>query len=229
MVCGCLTGLLAIPSCKDDTPAKLPPVTAPANVKGPTREEVLARESNPAKVDVSDFEPIPFIGMPVAYRTPDGELWQKYNNGLMIQQIKLGSGRPAGVGQTVSVAYVGRFPGTNEEFDRSPPDKPLQFALGKKDSVIKGWTMALPTMRPGGKIKLFVPPELAYGSRGAPPKIRPNAALIFEMELVSATGESVDLPEPTNPLDLEFLNPKQMGPSLPATQSTTNPATNQGP
>jgi FKBP-type peptidyl-prolyl cis-trans isomerase len=115
------------------------------------------------------------------------------------------------------VAYRGIFPGTGKEFDHATADKPFTFLLGKKNTVIKGWQLALSTMRRGGKIKVFIPPELAYGERGSPPKIPGNVALVFEIELLSVSGDPVQFPE-TAPASLPSFDFKPMGPDLPATK-----------
>jgi len=61
----------------------------------------------------------------------------------------------------------------------------LVFSLGNKD-VIQGWEQGLLEMRAGGKRTLIVPPHLGYGAKGASPSIPPNAALIFDIEVLQA-------------------------------------------
>lgn len=81
----------------------------------------------------------------------------------------------------VEVHYEGRLiDGT--VFDSSyQRGEPITFGV---TGVIKGWTEALQLMKPGDKWQLFIPANLAYGQRGAPPKIGPNELLIFDVELL---------------------------------------------
>ena len=103
-------------------------------------------------------------------------------SGLQYQVLSEGEGDPPAATDTVTVQYRGTLiDGT--EFDSSyGRGEPASFPLNR---VIPGWTEGLQLMRPGAKYRLFVPPELAYGERGAGSKIGPNSALIFEIELLS--------------------------------------------
>lgn len=102
--------------------------------------------------------------------------------GLEIQDLKVGTGAEARAGRRVRVNYTGKL--TNgTTFDSSIGRSPFTFTLGAGD-VIKGWDQGVAGMKVGGKRKLVIPPELGYGPAGAPPKIPPNATLVFEVDLL---------------------------------------------
>ena len=103
------------------------------------------------------------------------------DSGLQYEVISEGTGDKPLVTSTVKVHYHGTTI-DGEVFDSSVDrGEPAQFPLG---GVIKGWTEGLQLMSVGSKYKLYVPQELAYGERGAGAKIKPYAALIFEVELL---------------------------------------------
>ena len=106
-------------------------------------------------------------------------------SGLQYKVIKAGTGKKPGLNDTVTVQYRGTLiDGT--EFDSSyRRGQPATFQVS---GVIPGWTEVLPLMEEGAKWQLFIPPNLAYGERGAGGMIGPNATLIFEVELISVQG-----------------------------------------
>ena len=97
--------------------------------------------------------------------------------------LKVGKGAAAKKGDTVKVHYTGTLlDGT--KFDSSlDRDEPFEFTIGER-GVIKGWDEGVPGMKKGGKRKLRIPSDMAYGKRGSPPKIPPDAPLEFEIELI---------------------------------------------
>ncbi len=104
-------------------------------------------------------------------------------SGLKYIEITLGTGSAPKVGDMVSVHYRGTLE-NGTVFDSSyERNQPIQFAIGQR-MVIPGWDEGIALMRKGGKAKLIIPPNLAYGASGAGGVIPPNATLTFEVELV---------------------------------------------
>jgi peptidylprolyl isomerase len=103
---------------------------------------------------------------------------------LDIVDITEGTGAEAQPGQNVRVHYVGVAYSTGEEFDASwNRGEPLEFRLGA-GRVISGWDQGLVGMKVGGRRQLTIPPDLAYGDRGAGGVIKPGETLIFVCDLV---------------------------------------------
>lgn len=108
---------------------------------------------------------------------------------LMSEDISVGEGPAVVVGDKVKVHYTGRLLKNNKKFDSSLDRKePFGFTVGKRE-VIKGWDQGLLGMKVGGARKLTIPSDLAYGEQGSPPKIGPNEALVFEIELLEIEGK----------------------------------------
>lgn len=128
--------------------------------------------------------------------------------GLKIEDLVVGTGREAKTGDTLTVSYTGWLEAkyqSNEPFDTSRfHDKPFQFVLGQGE-VIVGWDQGLVGMKVGGTRKLTVPADLGYGADGAANgRIPPNAALIFEVELLDALGPPAAALPPSSVTELKI-------------------------
>ena len=111
---------------------------------------------------------------------------------LIAQDVIVGTGKEAGNGDKVSVQYVGVLFDGGEEFDTSwtsdtKAGEPFEFTLGS-GQVIAGWDQGVVGMKEGGRRRLLIPSDLAYGAAGSPPKIPADAALVFDVDLKKVSG-----------------------------------------
>ena len=112
----------------------------------------------------------------------------KKASGLYIQDLADGAGAEATSGVTVRVHYTGWLI-DGSKFDSSRDrGVPFDFPLGA-GQVIAGWDEGVVGMKIGGSRKLVIPPELGYGSAGAPGAIPPNATLVFDVELLDVNSQ----------------------------------------
>src|SRR3990170_1612980 len=106
----------------------------------------------------------------------------KTASGLIITTLKAGNGASPKPTDKVKVHYQGTFT-DGTVFDSSVQRKePMTLGLG--GGIIKCWTEGVSLMKVGGKSRLVCPPDLAYGDQGRPPRIKPGATLVFEVELL---------------------------------------------
>jgi peptidylprolyl isomerase len=103
---------------------------------------------------------------------------------LVVKDIIKGTGPEAKAGGSVTVNYVGVLYHGATEFDASwKRGEPATFSL-EPGRLIAGWTQGIPGMKVGGRRELIIPAPLAYGAKGSPPKIPPNAPLVFVIDLL---------------------------------------------
>lgn len=111
---------------------------------------------------------------------------ERTNRGVHYRDLVVGEGPAVSSSFTVTIHYSGWLPdGTQFETSRATGE-PVTFRLDDR-RIIRGWEEGIRGMRPGGVRQLVIPPQLAYGRRGLPPAIPPEATLVFEVELVRAS------------------------------------------
>ncbi|XP_054274978.1 46 kDa FK506-binding nuclear protein isoform X2 [Macrosteles quadrilineatus] len=153
--------------------------------KTPSKQNVATPKKTPVTNGVTPKDQKSNKKTPGGDKTPNSispKHKQVLDQGVVVKEIKVGTGQPAKFGRTVAVHYIGKLKDSNKVFDKQTKGEGFKFKLGKGE-VIKGWDIGLQNMKVGGKRVIHCPPEVAYGAKGAPPKIPPNSTLIFEVEL----------------------------------------------
>jgi FKBP-type peptidyl-prolyl cis-trans isomerase len=108
---------------------------------------------------------------------------KKTQTGVRYIVMREGQGETPQPGDRVSVLYVGRLLQGKIFDENQDREHPFVFRV-RRDMVIEGWDQILQLMKKGEKRLVIIPPELAYGTRGQPPKIPRNSTLVFEIELL---------------------------------------------
>ena len=126
-----------------------------------------------------------------------------YPDGLKVIDLKVGTGQVAKDGENAEVQYTGWLTDCHQfDSSRSPGRTSFTFQIGQSQ-VIPGWDEGLPGMKVGGKRKLIIPSDLAYGPQGQTDQttgatiIPPNATLVFEIELLSVKPGPSPKPSPS--------------------------------
>lgn len=133
---------------------------------------------------------------------------------LLYVDTKVGTGELAQPKKWYSIRYTGYLPdGTVFDSNVDKPGEPFSFPYGTHQ-VINGWDTGFAGMHVGGKRRLFIPFQLAYGANGRPPKIPPKSMLIFDVEFIGQSDTEPKRPEP---------------PAPPASSQQITPASSQEP
>jgi peptidylprolyl isomerase len=158
--------LLGLAACGDDDDS------------GDTGSADTSQQENPADTETETAPDLTDTSVKPVIDKPSGTPPRK----LVKEDIVKGKGPGAKPGDTVVVHYVGVNFSTGEEFDASwDAGQPFPVQLGA-GQVIEGWEKGLVGLKKGGRRKLTIPPEQAYGAEGAPPSIGPNETLVFVID-----------------------------------------------
>ena len=175
--------------CGDDDSGSSTQETLPAETQttptetAPQPEAAAAPKAKKVKPTAGEADPDRKPKVPKGSGEPPTE--------LVVQDLIVGKGKRAKAGDMVTVQYVGVLFSNGKQFDASwqgsRPGPGFDFPLGA-GQVIPGWDQGVVGMREGGRRKLIIPSELAYGAQGYPPDIPPDAALIFDVDLEKAAA-----------------------------------------
>ncbi len=196
-----LTGLLAA-ACNSFQQATPAAPAAEAATAAPAVVEAAPTEAAPAASAATEESAV--AASPAAAQQPADENVTTTDSGLKYVVVEEGTGATPKPGDLVKVHYTGTLQ-DGTKFDSSVDrGEPIEFVLGR-GQVIPGWDEGIGLMKVGGKAKLIIPPDLAYGESGAGGVIPPNATLNFEVELVSAEPGPPPPPEaPTKVEEADF-------------------------
>ena len=176
-------------------PAAVVKQAAPAAAPAPAAvEQAAAPAPAPAVSEAASVAPAAVSEVAESPAAPAGPKVRVTDSGLKIIDLVEGTGATPAVGQTVKVDYTGwlnDFDDLDGKFDSSKDRRrPLSFAVGT-GRVIKGWDEGLLDMKVGGKRRLIIPSDIAYGKKGAGGVIPPDSTLYFEVGCFGTTGAKV--------------------------------------
>lgn len=174
--------LAALSGCapKEDSASSTPPPTPAASSPAMAPDAQGPPAAAPTAAPAGDVSAVPSTtkidGKTVTLKT--------LPSGVKYYDMKVGTGASPKIGQTVSVQYTGTLlDGTKFDSSYDHGGQPIDFPIGV-GRVIKGWDDGVPSMKIGGKRRLVIPGDLAYGANPPTPTIPPNATLVFDIELV---------------------------------------------
>jgi len=170
------------------------PTTTPARKPATAKPAVTAKSSTATKSTGTASHAAAAGGIKLPAGIPVYHKLLKTAFALKYQDIAIGTGPVAEPMKLYHVKYTGWLAADGKKFDASddhPGKEPITFPQGR-GRVIPGWDQAFEGMKIGGKRRLFIPYQLAYGAMGRPPVIPAKADLIFDIELVDVT----DMPAP---------------------------------
>jgi len=219
-------GLISLAGCKDNAPSTVKPpppgVGVPTADAAPATATASLASNSPSETqpDYSDLEVLPKSNKGDLGPGPDGMTWLIFPTGIMTQDTKIGLGRMPDLGQTAWIAYIAKYADTHKECDRITKENPTKFRVGSTKEI-RGLSLGILGMKTGGKRRIYIPANLAYGQHGDPTHhIAPNQALIYDVELLSVTGDPIILPaKNANNMFDNLLGPAlPPGPKPPATR-----------
>ncbi len=218
-----LAAALALAGCGDDETTAVKDGSAAGDKATPTQP---MPEPSTTLADAAGLPCKQPTEVPPAEGKPEVTMPEQPPAELVTEDLEPGDGAEAKLGDTIKVHYVGIACSTGMQFDSSwDSGQPADFQLAE-GGLIKGWTQGIPGMKVGGRRKLVIPPDLAYGAEGRP-GIAPNETLVFVIDLedVTPAGEA----DPGTTTTVASDGEGESGGEDPATTPTTEAPTTSGP